>query len=91
VPVKDVAALFENSSSFLDTHTFEGASHGDLFMDDDMRAQTLDKILDVMKAARETRQCQTLALSSRLILADFRSFPYNRIPRKCSLSHYNFC
>lgn len=64
VPVKEVEALFENSSSFLHTHTFDGASHGDLFMDEDMRAETLDKILDVMKASREARQCQPLKLTS---------------------------
>ena len=63
VPVKEVQALFENSSSFLDTHTFEGASHGDLFMDEDMRALTLNKILDVMQTARKT-QDETWRFSS---------------------------
>jgi len=59
VPVKEVQELFENSSSFLDTYTFEGASHGDLFMNEDMRALTLDKILDVMQSARKTQDTRS--------------------------------
>lgn len=68
VPVKDVEELFQTSakSGFLETHTFDEASHGDLFFDGDMRAETVDKIMDVMNTAQSTKDTELWDFSSGL-------------------------
>jgi len=56
VPVKDVAELFRKRSEFLDMHTFDGASHGDVFTNDELRAVAVAKIIDVMRIAAQGTQ-----------------------------------
>ena len=56
VPVRDVEELFRKSSEFLDMHTFHGASHGDVFTNDELRAVAVAKIINVMKVAAAPAQ-----------------------------------
>jgi len=63
VPVKDVEQLFQTHSKSLETHVFDGASHGDLFLNDDLRAVTVEKIMDVMKTAQKVKQSETWTFS----------------------------
>lgn len=52
VPVKDVEELFvQRSSEFLDMHKFDGASHGDVFTNDELRAVAVAKVIDMMRIA----------------------------------------
>ena len=60
VPVKAVEELFQTSKNkdFLETYTFDNAGHGDLFFDEDLRAETVEKIVDVINTSHRTKESE---------------------------------
>lgn len=59
VPVRDVERLFQEFSDHVETHTFENASHGDMFVDESMRSLALEKIISVMNLSRQIENAET--------------------------------
>ncbi len=60
LPVQEVEELMQRSRSngFLDTFVFDGAGHGDMFFDDDMRAETVDRIMKVVNDSQRTKDTE---------------------------------
>lgn len=71
VPVRDVERLFQDFSDHVETHTFENASHGDMFVDESMRSLALEKIISVMNLSRQIENDETkLGTKHELLLTD---------------------
>ena len=71
VPVRDVERLFQDFSDHVETHTFENASHGDMFVDENMRSLALEKIISVMNLSRQIENDETkLGTKHKLSLTD---------------------
>jgi alpha/beta superfamily hydrolase len=49
VPVQEVVKIFDEQANGRQTHVFKGACHGDMFLNDEMRSVTVQKIMESMQ------------------------------------------
>lgn len=60
VPVQEVVKIFDEQADWrlTQTHIFKGACHGDMFLNDEMRSVTVQKLLNIMADSKFERFLQ---------------------------------